>query len=68
MGIFGDKTMIIAFDKGAVDRGEKHPDHQPEQQQTKKDFISRPNDTWLFNCIFQTFQFNRSWPRSSIPK
>jgi hypothetical protein len=36
MDVFGDKTMIIAFDKGAVDRGKKHPDHQPEQQQTKK--------------------------------
>jgi hypothetical protein len=68
MSVSGDVSIIVEFNEIAAQQGKKHPDHQPEQQQAKEDFVSRPNDARLFNGIFQTFQFNRPSSRSSIPK
>jgi hypothetical protein len=48
-----DENTIIKIDKIAAERREKHPDHQPEQQQAKEDYLPGLNFPSGLECGFQ---------------
>ena len=53
MSVPEDERTIINFDEIAVQRGEKRPEHQPEQQQAEENhFPVRKFPNWL-ECGFQ---------------